>query len=97
MIKERLDLNWKLLPIQVIPVTLIVQDFCNEARKMGVWVGPGRGSAAGSAVAYCIGITNVDPIKYDLLFERFLNRKGFRCPILISILMMKDEIKSSNG
>src|SRR5690606_18011520 len=40
---------------------------------MGVWVGPGRGSAAGSAVAYCTGITNVDPIKYDLLFERFLN------------------------
>ena len=52
---------------------LIVQDFCNAARQMGVSVGPGRGSAAGSAVAYCIGITNVDPIKYDLLFERFLN------------------------
>ncbi len=52
---------------------LIVQDFCAEARKMGVSVGPGRGSAAGSVVAYCIGITNVDPIKYDLLFERFLN------------------------
>jgi len=52
---------------------LIVQDFTAEARKMGVVVGPGRGSAAGSAVAYCTGITNVDPIKYDLLFERFLN------------------------
>lgn len=52
---------------------LIVQDFTTEARNMGVSVGPGRGSAAGSAVAYCIGITNVDPIKYDLLFERFLN------------------------
>jgi DNA polymerase-3 subunit alpha len=52
---------------------LIVQDFCRAAREMGVSVGPGRGSAAGSAVAYCIGITNVDPIKYDLLFERFLN------------------------
>lgn len=52
---------------------LIVQDFCNAAREMGVSVGPGRGSAAGSAVAYCTGITNVDPIKYDLLFERFLN------------------------
>ncbi|MGB0166926.1 MAG: DNA polymerase III subunit alpha, partial [Luteibaculum sp.] len=52
---------------------LIVQDFTNQARKMGVSVGPGRGSAAGSAVAYCIGITNVDPITYDLLFERFLN------------------------
>ncbi|MCB9201431.1 MAG: DNA polymerase III subunit alpha [Flavobacteriales bacterium] len=52
---------------------LIVQDFTSQARKMGVSVGPGRGSAAGSAVAYCIGITNVDPVKYDLLFERFLN------------------------
>ena len=52
---------------------LIVQDFIAEARKMGVSVGPGRGSAAGSAVAYCLGITNIDPIKYDLLFERFLN------------------------
>ncbi|MFZ8962793.1 MAG: DNA polymerase III subunit alpha [Schleiferiaceae bacterium] len=52
---------------------LIVQDFCRAARDMGVSVGPGRGSAAGSAVAYCIGITNVDPIRYDLLFERFLN------------------------
>jgi DNA polymerase-3 subunit alpha len=52
---------------------LIVQDFTRQARKMGVWVGPGRGSAAGSVVAYCTEITNVDPIKYDLLFERFLN------------------------
>lgn len=52
---------------------LIVQDFTSQARKMGISVGPGRGSAAGSAVAYCIGITNIDPIKYDLLFERFLN------------------------
>lgn len=52
---------------------LIVQDFTNKAREMGVSVGPGRGSAAGSAVAYCTGITNVDPIAYDLLFERFLN------------------------
>ncbi|MCB4235026.1 hypothetical protein LDL59_07760 [Kaistella anthropi] len=59
---------------------LIVQDFCNEARKMGVWVGPGRGSAAGSAVAYCTGITNVDPIKYDLLFERFLNPERISMP-----------------
>ncbi len=52
---------------------LITQDFINKAREMGVLVGPGRGSAAGSAVAYCTGITNIDPIKYDLLFERFLN------------------------
>lgn len=52
---------------------LIVMDFIRAARDLGVFVGPGRGSAAGSAVAYCIGITNIDPIKYDLLFERFLN------------------------
>ncbi|NER12877.1 DNA polymerase III subunit alpha [Leptobacterium flavescens] len=52
---------------------LIVEDFIREARNMGVSVGPGRGSAAGSVVAYCLGITNIDPIKYDLLFERFLN------------------------
>ncbi len=52
---------------------LIVADFINYGKDIGVFVGPGRGSAAGSAVAYCIGITNIDPIKYDLLFERFLN------------------------
>jgi DNA polymerase-3 subunit alpha len=50
-----------------------VQDFINKGREIGVLIGPGSGSAAGSAVAYCIGITNIDPIKYDLLFERFLN------------------------
>ena len=59
---------------------LIVQDFINEARKMDVIVGPGRGSAAGSAVAYCIKITNVDPIKYNLLFERFLNPERVNMP-----------------
>lgn len=59
---------------------LIVQDFINEARKMGVFVGPGRGSAAGSAVSYCVGITSVDPIKYDLLFERFLNPDRISMP-----------------
>jgi DNA polymerase III subunit alpha len=52
---------------------LIVSDFIKAGRDLGVFVGPGRGSAAGSAVAYCIGITNIDPIKYQLLFERFLN------------------------
>ncbi|MGZ5247869.1 MAG: DNA polymerase III subunit alpha, partial [Flavitalea sp.] len=52
---------------------LIVSDFIKAGRQMGVFVGPGRGSAAGSVVAYCIGITNIDPIKYNLLFERFLN------------------------
>lgn len=52
---------------------LIVSDFIKAGRDLGVYIGPGRGSAAGSAVAYCIGITNIDPIKYNLLFERFLN------------------------
>ena len=52
---------------------LIVSDFIRAGREIGVFIGPGRGSAAGSAVAYCIGITNIDPIKYNLLFERFLN------------------------
>ncbi len=52
---------------------LIVSDFIRAGRELGVFVGPGRGSAAGSVVAYCIGITNIDPIKYNLLFERFLN------------------------
>jgi DNA polymerase III subunit alpha len=73
-IKHRLDFELETIEKTGYPgYFLIVQDFTNQARKMGVSVGPGRGSAAGSAVAYCIGITNVDPIKYDLLFERFLN------------------------
>ncbi|NLJ06739.1 MAG: DNA polymerase III subunit alpha [Sphingobacteriales bacterium] len=59
---------------------LIVQDFINKAREMGVLVGPGRGSAAGSAVAYCLGITNIDPIRYQLLFERFLNPERISMP-----------------
>ncbi len=59
---------------------LIVQDFIIEAKEMGVYVGPGRGSAAGSVVAYCTGITNIDPLKYDLLFERFLNPERVSMP-----------------
>ncbi|MDZ7758496.1 DNA polymerase III subunit alpha [Rhodohalobacter sp.] len=59
---------------------LIVQDFISEARSMGVYVGPGRGSAAGSVVAFCTGITNIDPLKYDLLFERFLNPERVSMP-----------------
>ncbi len=59
---------------------LIVQDFTAVARNLGVSVGPGRGSAAGSAVAYCLGITNIDPIKYNLLFERFLNPERVSMP-----------------
>jgi DNA polymerase III subunit alpha len=59
---------------------LIVQDFIAAAKEMGVYVGPGRGSAAGSVVAYCTGITNIDPLKYDLLFERFLNPERVSMP-----------------
>lgn len=60
---------------------LIVSDFINSAREeLGVWVGPGRGSAAGSVVAYCLGITKLDPLKYDLLFERFLNPDRISLP-----------------
>jgi DNA polymerase-3 subunit alpha len=59
---------------------LIVQDFIAAARKMGVSVGPGRGSAAGSVVAYCLRITDIDPLKYDLLFERFLNPDRISMP-----------------
>jgi len=73
-IKERLDFELATIERTGYPgYFLIVQDFTGAAREMGVAVGPGRGSAAGSAVAYCIRITDIDPIKYDLLFERFLN------------------------
>lgn len=73
-IKERLDFELATIENTGYPgYFLIVQDFIAAARDMGVSVGPGRGSAAGSAVAYCLGITNIDPIEYDLLFERFLN------------------------
>ena len=72
--RERIDFELDIIAKTGYPgYFLIVQDFIRAAREMGVLVGPGRGSAAGSAVAYCIGITSIDPIKYDLLFERFLN------------------------
>jgi DNA polymerase-3 subunit alpha len=73
-IEERL--NFELFTIKTMGFAgyfLIVSDFIIAGKKLGVFVGPGRGSAAGSVVAYCIGITNIDPIKYNLLFERFLN------------------------
>src|SRR5258706_7014727 len=73
-IQERLD--FELFTIKTMGFAgsfLIVSDFIQAGRDMGVFVGPGRGSAAGSVVAYCIGITNIDPIKYNLLFERFIN------------------------
>ncbi|MEN1786364.1 MAG: PHP domain-containing protein, partial [Bacteroidota bacterium] len=73
-IKERIDFELQTIANSGYPgYFLIVEDFIREARNMGVSVGPGRGSAAGSVVAYCLKITNIDPIKYDLLFERFLN------------------------
>lgn len=73
-IQERIDFELTTIARMGFPgYFLIVQDFTTKAREMGVAVGPGRGSAAGSAIAYCLAITNVDPIKYDLLFERFLN------------------------
>ncbi|MGB0376314.1 MAG: DNA polymerase III subunit alpha [Flavobacteriaceae bacterium] len=73
-IRERLDFELGVIENTGYPgYFLIVQDFIAAAREMNVSVGPGRGSAAGSAVAYCLGITNLDPIQYDLLFERFLN------------------------
>lgn len=73
-IQERLDFELLTIENSGYPgYFLIVQDFIAEARKMGVSVGPGRGSAAGSVVAYCLGITNIDPLLYNLLFERFLN------------------------
>ena len=73
-IKERLGFELQTIEKTGYPgYFLIVEDFIREARNMDVSVGPGRGSAAGSVVAYCLWITNIDPIKYDLLFERFLN------------------------
>jgi len=73
-LQERLDFELNVIKNTGYPgYFLIVEDFIREARNMNVSVGPGRGSAAGSVVAYCLWITNIDPIKYDLLFERFLN------------------------
>ena len=73
-IEERLDFELMIIKNSGYPgYFLIVEDFIREARNMDVSVGPGRGSAAGSVVAYCLTITNIDPLKYDLLFERFLN------------------------
>ncbi|MCQ2117979.1 MAG: DNA polymerase III subunit alpha [Bacteroidales bacterium] len=80
-IRERIDFELETIKNMGFPdYFLIVQDFINAARNIGVWVGPGRGSAAGSAVAYCLGITSVDPIKYNLLFERFLNPERISMP-----------------
>lgn len=79
--KERIDFELDTIKNMGFPgYFLIVQDFIGAAREIGVSVGPGRGSAAGSAVAYCLGITQIDPTKYDLLFERFLNPDRISLP-----------------
>ena len=80
-IEDRVDFELGVIKTMGFPgYFLIVNDYIANARKMGVWVGPGRGSAAGAAVAYALGITNVDPIKYDVLFERFLNPDRISMP-----------------
>ena len=81
-VSERIKFELHIMKTMGFPgYFLIVQDFINSARdELGVMVGPGRGSAAGSVVAYCLGITKVDPIKYDLLFERFLNPDRISLP-----------------
>lgn len=80
-IMERIEFELKVMKDMGFPgYFLIVQDFIRAARDMGVSVGPGRGSAAGSVVAYCLKITDVDPLKYDLLFERFLNPDRISLP-----------------
>ena len=81
-VKERLNFELHIMKTMGFPgYFLIVQDFIRAAREeLGVSVGPGRGSAAGSAVAYCLGISKIDPIKYDLLFERFLNPDRISLP-----------------
>lgn len=79
--KERIDFELNTIKTMGFPgYFLITQDFINEAKQMGVLVGPGRGSAAGAVVSYSVGITNIDPIKYDLLFERFLNPDRISMP-----------------
>lgn len=80
-IKNRLDYELEVIKkMNFAGYFLIVQDFISYAKKNGILVGPGRGSAAGSLVCYCIGITNVNPIEYDLLFERFLNPERISMP-----------------
>jgi len=80
-IMERIDFELHVMKTMGFPgYFLIVQDFINAARAMKVSVGPGRGSAAGSVVAYCLRITDIDPLKYDLLFERFLNPDRISMP-----------------
>ncbi len=80
-VRERIEFELNTIKTMGFPgYFLIVQDFINEARRLDVLVGPGRGSAAGSVVSYCVGITNIDPMRYDLLFERFLNPDRISMP-----------------
>ena len=80
-LRERIDFELKTISYMGFPdYFLIVQDFINWAKNNGISVGPGRGSAAGSVVSYCLRITNLDPVKYDLLFERFLNPERISMP-----------------
>jgi len=80
-IEERINFELHIMKTMGFPgYFLIVEDFIRMGRQMGVSIGPGRGSAAGSVVAYCLGITQIDPLKYDLLFERFLNPDRISLP-----------------
>lgn len=81
-VKERMNFELHVMKTMGFPgYFLIVSDFIKAAREeLSVMVGPGRGSAAGSVVAYCLGITQIDPLKYDLLFERFLNPDRVNLP-----------------
>jgi len=76
-LKSELDV---IVSMQYEDYFLIVWDFIRFAKSQNIYVGPGRGSAAGSLVSYCLGITHVDPLKYDLLFERFLNPERISLP-----------------
>ena len=80
-VRERLSYELSVIgKMDLAPYFLIVADLVNYARKNGIPVGPGRGSSAGSLVAYCLGITQVDPLKFGLLFERFLNPERISLP-----------------
>ncbi len=80
-LKERLDYELDVIhSMGYVDYFLIVWDFINFAKSHGIMVGPGRGSAAGSIVAYCLGITDIDPVRYKLLFERFLNPERVSMP-----------------
>ena len=95
-LRERLDYELGVIRrMGYVDYFLIVWDFINYAKEHGIPVGPGRGSAAGSIVAYCLKITNIDPIHYNLLFERFLNPERVSCPILMWTSASNGDRKSS--